>query len=168
MGKKIEEIRRSCTLLDKTGHQVAVQPTQSALVGRIERLIGLVKKSLFKVIEGTKLKFSELEEIILDVEVALNNKPLSYVEDDLQFPLLTLNVMLFGKDERHNLKHKTHELTVKAGDDVLIKGDEKNRGKWKMEIVKQIIPGRDRNVRAVKLKTGKGEMERTIQHLYTL
>ena len=34
--------------------------------------------------------------------------------------------------ERHNLKQKAHEFTVKAvktGDVVLIKGDEKNRGK---------------------------------------
>ena len=58
-----------------------------------------VKKSLFKVIEGAKLKFSELEEVILDAEVALNNRPLSYVEDDLQFPVLMPNVMMFGKDK---------------------------------------------------------------------
>ena len=55
---------------------------------------------------------------------------------------------------------------MKTGDVVLIEGDEKNRGKWNMGIVKQIIPGCDRNVRAVELKTGKGEMELTIQHLY--
>ena len=66
--------------------------------GQFERLIGLLKKSLFKVIRGAKLKFSELEEVILDVEVALNNRPLSYVEDNLQFPVLTPNVMMFGKD----------------------------------------------------------------------
>ena len=66
--------------------------------GQFERLIGLGKKSLFKVIRGAKLKFSELEEVLLDVEVALNNRPLSYVEDDLQFPVLTPNVMMFGKD----------------------------------------------------------------------
>ena len=66
--------------------------------GQFERLIGLVKKSLLKVIGGAKLKFSELEEVILDVEVALNNRPLSYEEDDLQFPVLTPNVMMFGKD----------------------------------------------------------------------
>ena len=179
--------------------------------GQFERLIGLVKKSLFMVIGGAKLKFSKLEVVILDVEVALNNRPLSYVEDDLQFPVLTPNVMMFGKDnllstkdlnqifdcdlrkrasylecskqvlwkrwhaeyilalrEQHNLKHKALELTVKTGDVVLIKGDKKNHGKWKMGIVKQIIPGCDRNVRAVKLKSGKGEMEQTIQHLYPL
>ena len=97
------------------------------------------------------------------------------MEDDLQFPVLTPNVMMFGKDnllptersnqivdrdlrkrarylvcckqvlwnrwhaeyiralrERHSLKHKAHELTVKTGDVVLIKADEKNRGKWEL------------------------------------
>ena len=58
--------------------------------------------------------------------------------------------------ERHNLKYKANELTVKTGDAVLIKADAKYHGKWKMGIVKQIIPGRDRNARSVKLKTGKG------------
>ena len=66
--------------------------------GQFERLIALVKKSLFKVIRGAKLKFSKLEEVIQEVEVALNNRPLSYVEDDLQFPVLMPNVMMFGKD----------------------------------------------------------------------
>ena len=62
--------------------------------GQFERLIELMKKSLYKVIRGAKLKFSELEEVILDVEVALTNRLLSYVEDDLQFPVLTPNVMM--------------------------------------------------------------------------
>ena len=56
-----------------------------------------MKKSLFNVTGRAKLTFSELEEVILDIEVALNNRPLSYVEDDLQFPVLTPNVMILGK-----------------------------------------------------------------------
>ena len=34
---------------------------------------------------------------LLDVEVALNNRPLSYVEDDIQLPLLTPNLLQFGR-----------------------------------------------------------------------
>ena len=60
---------------------------------------------MFKVIGGAKLKFSELEEVILDVEVALSNRPLSYVEDDLQFPVLPPNVMMFGKDNLSPTEH---------------------------------------------------------------
>ena len=33
--------------------------------------------------------------VLLDVEVALNNQPLSYVEDDIQLPTLTPNALLF-------------------------------------------------------------------------
>ena len=53
---------------------------------------------MFKVIRGEKPKFFELVEVMLDIEVALNNRPLSYMEDDLQFSVLTANVMMFGKD----------------------------------------------------------------------
>jgi hypothetical protein len=36
-----------------------------------------------------------MQEVLLDVEVALNNRPLSYMEDDIQMPTLTPNSMLF-------------------------------------------------------------------------
>ena len=36
-------------------------------------------------------------EIILDVEVTLNNRPLSYVEDDIELPILTPNSLLYGR-----------------------------------------------------------------------
>ena len=35
--------------------------------------------------------------VLLDVEVALNNQPLSYLEDDIQLPTLTPNALLFGQ-----------------------------------------------------------------------
>ena len=37
----------------------------------------------------------ELKDVLLDVEVALNDRPLSYMEDDIQLPTLTPNSMLF-------------------------------------------------------------------------
>ena len=60
------------------------------------------------------------------------------------------------------MKHKAHQLTVKTGDVVLIKGDEKNRGKWKMEIVKQIIQGRDRNEKNSKTEDWYGTNNSTL------
>jgi hypothetical protein len=63
--------------------------------GQFERMIGLVKAALNKTIGNGFLRWKELEEVLLDVEVALNDRPLSYVEDDLQFPVLTPNSMLF-------------------------------------------------------------------------
>lgn len=62
--------------------------------GQFERLIGLFKNAFHKTIGSATLHWAELEEVVLDVEVSLNNRPLSYVEDDIQLPLLTPNSML--------------------------------------------------------------------------
>lgn len=52
--------------------------------------------------------------------------------------------------ERHNLKHKTKEMTVQPGDVVLIQGPERNRGKWNIGIVVKLIKGKDGVVRAIR------------------
>ena len=57
--------------------------------GHFERLIGLTKQSLFKSLGKTSLSWNELESVLLDVEVNLNNRPLSYIEDNIQYPILT-------------------------------------------------------------------------------
>lgn len=115
--------------------------------------------------------FDEVKEVVLDVEVAVNNCPLSYVEDDVELPVLTPVTMIYGQSnlvaeedadavenvdlrkraryvrrckdilwsrwtkeyirslrERHNLKHKTKELTLKVGDVVLIQSATVERG----------------------------------------
>ena len=64
--------------------------------GQFERMVSLVKQSLYKVIGKALLSKEELEEVLLDVELCLNNRPLSYVEDDHEMPILTPNVMSFG------------------------------------------------------------------------
>ena len=52
---------------------------------------------------------------------------------------------------------------------MLVKGDERNRGKWKMGIVVEIITGRDGIARAARIKTGTGSyLERALQQLYPL
>ena len=51
---------------------------------------------------------------------------------------------------------------------MLIKGDEKNRGLWKVGSVDELIAGRDGVVRGVRLRAGKSYMERPIQFLYPL
>ena len=63
--------------------------------GQFERMVGLVKAAMRKTIGNASLDFNELKEVILDVEVALNGRPLSYVEEDLQLPILTPNSLMF-------------------------------------------------------------------------
>ena len=65
--------------------------------GQFERLVGLVKQALYKSIGGANLTWSELEEVILDAEIALSNRLLSYVEEDIQLPVLTPQSMMFGQ-----------------------------------------------------------------------
>ena len=64
--------------------------------GQFERMIGLVKQAFNKSVGNGTLTWSELQDVLLDVEVALNNRPLSYVEEDVQLPLLTPNMLQFG------------------------------------------------------------------------
>ena len=61
--------------------------------GQYERIVGLVKQSLYKVIGRSTLTWKELESVLLDVEVTLNNRPLGYVEDDMT-PILTPSSMM--------------------------------------------------------------------------
>eukprot|EP00112_Aurelia_sp_Birch-Aquarium-sp1_P001131 Seg1117.2 transcript_id=Seg1117.2/GoldUCD/mRNA.D3Y31 product="hypothetical protein" protein_id=Seg1117.2/GoldUCD/D3Y31 len=179
--------------------------------GQFERMVGLTKQALFKVVGKTTLTWNELVDVLLDVELTLNNRPLSYVEDDVQMPILTPNVMLFGQPnypadhdiddiddrdlrkrarhlneckkriwnrwsneylkglrERHNLKHHGKTNTLNIGDVMLIKGEEKNRGQWRIGIIQQLITGRDGIVRGAKLRAGKSTLERAVQHLYPL
>ncbi|XP_028419006.1 uncharacterized protein LOC114544621 [Dendronephthya gigantea] len=63
--------------------------------GQFERMVGLVKNALHKTIGNGLLSWKELEEVLLDIEVCLNDRPLSYVEEDLQFPILTPNTLIF-------------------------------------------------------------------------
>ena len=65
--------------------------------GQFERMVGLVKQAFNKTVGNGTLTWSELQDVLLDVEVALNNRPLSYVEDDIQLPLLTPNLLQFGR-----------------------------------------------------------------------
>ena len=63
--------------------------------GQYERLVGLVKQSIYKTLGKACLTWRELEEVTLDVETTLNNLPLGSVEDDVELPILTPN-MMFG------------------------------------------------------------------------
>ena len=46
--------------------------------GFFERLIGIIENALPKAIGRALLRFEELEEVLLDLESFLNNRPLCY------------------------------------------------------------------------------------------
>ena len=61
---------------------------------QFERMVGLVKQSLFKATGRANLTKQELEEILLDRELVLNYRPLIYIEDDIQMPVLIPNTFV--------------------------------------------------------------------------
>ena len=65
--------------------------------GFFERLIGIMKRTLSKVIGRSLLTFQELEEALLDVETSMNNRPLLYRGKELEKfgqPVITPNILL--------------------------------------------------------------------------
>jgi hypothetical protein len=60
------------------------------------------------------------------------------------------------------------ESEINVGDVMLLQGEEKNRGLWKMGVVEKLIAGKDGVVRGAILKTGSGRKEIPLQHLYPL
>ncbi len=179
--------------------------------GMFERMVGIVKSALYKAIGAAKLTFKEMQEVLLDVQIVVNNRPLSYCEDDIQLPVLTPNTLIFGKAnyvpeeqpseikdkdlrkrakfllrckeslwkrwqseylralrERHDATDPGRETKLKRGDIVMIKGEEKNRSKWRVGKVTGLIVGRDGVARGAKIQTAKSDIERPLQHLYPL
>ena len=63
--------------------------------GHFERLIGLSKATFYKSVGQGHLTWDELCEVVLEIEVTLNNRPLCYMEEDHQLPTLTPNSLLF-------------------------------------------------------------------------
>ena len=49
-----------------------------------------------------------------------------------------------------------------------MKSEDKNRGKWPLGIVKELIVGSDGVVRGARLRAGKSHVERAVQHLFPL
>ena len=56
------------------------------------------------------------------------------------------------------MKRNKSEVKLKAGDVVLVKGEERNHGKWNIGI-EEMIKGRDGIVRLVKLRAGKSHLK---------
>ena len=58
-------------------------------------MIGVFKSAFRKEVGNSTLTWRELSEVVLDVEVAINDRPLSYIEEDIQLPVLTPSSMLY-------------------------------------------------------------------------
>ena len=158
------------------------------------------------------LTWPELEEVLLDAEVNINNRPLTYIEEDLEYSMLRANSMILGRDiklsddsseeeevndnwkkrqrhvhkcteaawkrwvheylaalrKRHNLVHREKPVKINITNVVTIKGDEKNRGEWKIKMIENVFIGKDNTIRSIGIRTGKSVIEKLTQLLYSL
>ncbi len=64
--------------------------------GFFERMVGISKSTLYKVLGRSKLSFREVETLLIQVEGLMNYRPLTYQTDELEDDPLTPNHMMFG------------------------------------------------------------------------
>ena len=55
---------------------------------------------MHKTIGGATLNWQELSEVILDIEIQINRRPLCYIEDDVELPTLTPFTFLFQRSSQ--------------------------------------------------------------------
>ena len=60
-------------------------------------MVGLVKNALYKTVGKSKLEWHELAEVLTDIETTLNNRSLTYMAEDIEFPVLTPNLLPLGQ-----------------------------------------------------------------------
>ena len=65
--------------------------------GFFERMVGMVKNTMKKTLGFANLTISELQEVLLDIEFCLNNRPLTYQTDQLDDEVLTPNHLVHGR-----------------------------------------------------------------------
>ena len=53
------------------------------------------------------------------------------------------------------MTHNTKVVKIDIGDVVMIKGEDKRRGKWEIGIVKKLYRGKDQEIQSVQIKTAK-------------
>ena len=75
---------------------------------------------------------------------------------------------LSGLRERLRTQNTSQGNAPAVGDVVILQTDERNRGKWPLGIVENLIVDTDGVVRGAVLPSGKSRVERAVQQLYPL
>ena len=70
--------------------------------------------------------------------------------------------------EQHRNLWRNGQSYPKIGDVVIVHDEDQPRNRWKLAIVTRLITGKDNIIRGAVLKTGKGTIERAVQHLHPL
>ena len=66
--------------------------------GCYERLVGVLKNCLKKVVGKAKLNFEELNTVIVEIEKCVNSRPLTYLSEEHEDTIITTNHLIYGRD----------------------------------------------------------------------
>jgi hypothetical protein len=86
--------------------------------GFFERMVSIIKRSLTKSVGTSLLTHNELRAALLDVEIFMNNRPLTYVGEDCDQPALTPNTLM-GQTSTQFLEEDLEDLNYQDEDKVL-------------------------------------------------
>ena len=105
--------------------------------GQFERLMSVFKSAFRKTVGNGTLSWGELSEVVLDVEIAINGRPLTYLEEDVQMPVLTPSSLL------HLRLNQLPELSAhhigRKGAKYLLRCKEAMWCRWTKEYVRSLI-----------------------------
>ena len=151
--------------------------------GMYEQVIKDLKKTLYKTLCRTTLSFKQLETVMVDIERQMNNRPLTYLESEIEEieedrdEVSKLHKQLKEAKQHASKRWKreyihslleSHQVNRKIGpipdigEIVLVVGDEKNRAKWKKGRVMRHVRGRDGVIRGVILLHKGHHIERPL------
>ncbi|XP_070518841.1 uncharacterized protein [Cardiocondyla obscurior] len=153
-----------------------------------ERLNRVLKQLLRRTLKKSCLDYEEMSTVLLDCETVINARPITFLSNSEQNispitpsmflqEIKDIGVLDLDKIEKSDLPkrqliHRKSHIkivnNVEIGDLVLIENENAKRINWVTARVKELIPGKDGNVRVVRLTTAKGELVRPIQKIYPL
>ena len=109
--------------------------------GQFERLIGLTKNTIYKSIGSSLLTWNEFEEVLLDIVLTLNNRPLIYVEEDVQLPVLMSNTLIHGMNivNLEEASDSLDEYKLRKRSRYVQKCKEKGWARWTSEYLKALL-----------------------------
>ena len=201
-----EQIRATCSV-DRIEWRFN-PPSASWWGGFWERMVGVLKQILRKVLGRASLTYEDLVTLLCDCEAVVNQRPLTYVSNDIK-DLAPLTPMMFLRDlectgvpdcdavdaqslcKRVLYKQKLRDdlrkrfrseylgqlkswvsikpgRQISLGEVILIGNDIDKRIQWPLGRVTELFPGKDGQIRLVRVHTSRGSLLRPVQRLYPL